>query len=197
MHPSDRFYEALGFAAGLHAQQRRKGSDVPYIAHLLAVTAIVLEHGGGEDEAIAALLHDAVEDQGGPPMLAEIRARFGDQVAEIVAGCTDTDQAHKPSWRPRKERYIAHLQHAPYAVRFVSAADKLHNARSVLADYRQHGEALWPRFTGNRDGTLWYYRAITEALRTASGPGEDPLDILIADLAQTVAELEALSSTRS
>jgi (p)ppGpp synthase/HD superfamily hydrolase len=175
MHPTDRFYEALGFAAGLHAQQRRKGSDVPYIAHLLAVTAIVLEHGGSEDEAIAALLHDAVEDQGGPPMLAEIRARFGDNVAEIVAGCTDTDQVHKPSWRLRKERYIAHLRHAPFSVRFVSAADKLHNARSVLADYRQHGEALWPRFTGNRDGTLWYYRAVTDALQAASNPEECPL----------------------
>jgi GTP pyrophosphokinase len=170
--------------------QKRKGSGVPYISHLLAVAAIVLEHGGTEDEAIAALLHDAVEDQGGQATLALIHDRYGDTVAAIVAGCTDTDEAHKPSWRPRKERYLAHFADAPPSVLLVVAADKLHNARSVLADYRELGDALWPRFTGNRDGTLWYYRAVADALRARAQSGSDNLKKLVADLNRTVDELE-------
>jgi (p)ppGpp synthase/HD superfamily hydrolase len=185
----------LAFAADLHRQQRRKGTDTPYIAHLLAVAAIALEHGASEDEAIAALLHDAVEDQGGAARLKEIRARYGDIVAEIVAGCTDTDEQHKPSWRPRKERYLARLRHEPASVRLVSAADKLHNARSVLADYRALGEDLWPRFTGGREGTLWFYRAVVEALRYARQPGESRLDSLVAELDRVVSELERLAQS--
>jgi (p)ppGpp synthase/HD superfamily hydrolase len=186
----ERLANALGFATQLHATQKRKGSGVPYISHLLAVAAIVLEHGGTEDEAIAALLHDAVEDQGGQATLALIRDRYGDTVAAIVAGCTDTDEAHKPSWRPRKERYLAHFADAPPSVLLVVAADKLHNARSVLADYRELGDALWPRFTGNRDGTLWYYRAVADALRARAQSGSDNLKKLVADLNRTVDELE-------
>ena len=188
-----RFDDALVFAADLHREQRRKGSDTPYIAHLLAVTALALEHGAIEDEAIAALLHDAVEDQGGAQMLDKIRARYGDVVADIVAGCTDTDQEHKPSWRPRKVRYLAHIRKAPANVRLVSAADKLHNTRSVLADYRALGEDLWPRFTGGREGTLWFYRAMVEALRQGRQPGEERLDALIAELDRAVSELEQLA----
>jgi (p)ppGpp synthase/HD superfamily hydrolase len=186
----ERLANALGFATQLHATQKRKGSGVPYISHLLAVAAIVLEHGGTEDEAIAALLHDAVEDQGGQATLALIRDRYGDTVAAIVAGCTDTDEAHKPSWRPRKERYLAHFADAPPSVLLVVAADKLHNARSVLADYRELGDALWPRFTGDRDGTLWYYRAVADALRARAQSGSDNLKKLVADLNRTVDELE-------
>ncbi|MDF3040657.1 MAG: metal dependent phosphohydrolase [Thermomicrobiales bacterium] len=186
----ERLANALGFATQLHATQKRKGSGVPYISHLLAVAAIVLEHGGTEDEAIAALLHDAVEDQGGQATLALIRDRYGDTVAAIVAGCTDTDEVHKPSWRPRKERYLAHFADAPPSVLLVVAADKLHNARSVLADYRELGDALWPRFTGNRDGTLWYYRAVADALRARAQSGSDNLKKLVADLNRTVDELE-------
>jgi len=144
----DRFTDALAYATGLHARQRRKGTDVPYIAHLLGVAAIVLEDGGDEDEAIAALLHDAVEDQGGQPTLAAIRARFGARVAEIVLGCTDADTVPKPPWRWRKEQYIAHVRHASASVRRVSLADKLHNARAILHDQRQIGDAVFARFAG-------------------------------------------------
>lgn len=173
--------EALVYAAGLHRDQTRKGTGVPYVTHLLAVAAIVGENGGTEDEVVAALLHDAPEDAGGEAQLAEIRARFGETVAEIVAGCTDTYEDPKPPWRERKERYIAHLSGAPAPVRLVSAADKLHNARSVLADYRAIGEDLWGRFNGGRSGTLWYYRAVADAL-AGGDPVADELDRVVADL---------------
>jgi len=136
---SNRFEDALRYAYTLHARQTRKGSNIPYIAHLLGVTALVLEDGGSEDEAIAALLHDAVEDQGGMKTLMEIRRRYGDLVAEIVEGCTDAIASPKPPWRQRKERYIEHLRHASPAVRRVSLSDKLHNARSILEDLRKDG----------------------------------------------------------
>ncbi len=135
------------------------------------MTAIVLEHGGDEDEAIAALLHDAIEDQGGAATRDQIQRRFGDRVAAIVEGCTDADTMPKPPWRERKEKYIAHLATAQRSVLLVSAADKLHNARSIVDDYRQHGELLWQRFTGGRDGSLWYYREVTSALQ-ARLPGQ-------------------------
>ncbi len=162
---TDRFGEALRYAAEVHRRQRRKGTSIPYVSHLLAVCSLVLEDGGGEDEAIAALLHDAVEDQGGRDRLEEIHRRFGDHVARIVEGCTDAETIPKPPWRERKERYIAHLRSASRAVLRVSAADKLHNARAILADYRGLGEPLWERFNGRRDGTLWYYRALTSAFK--------------------------------
>lgn len=183
---SEPFYAALDFAARLHAQQRRKASDVPYVAHLLAVAALVLEHGGSQAEAIAALLHDAVEDQGGPPILAEIERRFGPEVARIVAACTDTDQDPKPPWRARKEAHIAHVTVADASVRLVIAADKLHNARSLLNDLRELGDAVWSRFSGGQRGTLWYYRAMTAALQSA-GP-EHPA--LLAELRRAVADLD-------
>jgi GTP pyrophosphokinase len=183
-----RFYEALVYAAELHAAQRRKGSGAPYVAHLLGVTAIVLEHGGGEDEAIGALLHDAVEDQGGKPRLEDIRRRFGAMVAEIVAGCTDSDTTPKPPWRERKEAYLAHLPAASRSVQLVSAADKLYNVRSIVEDYRACGEAIWERFTAGRDGTLWYYRALVEAF------GQSDNTPLVAELARAVAELEVMAA---
>ncbi len=183
---TSRFEDALVYAAQLHATQVRKQTDIPYISHLLAVTSLVIENGGGEDEAIAALLHDAVEDQGGAQTRAEIARRFGERVAEMVSQLSDTDATPKPPWRARKEAYLAHLPHAPEAVRLISAADKLHNARTILADYRQNGEPIWRRFRGGKDGTLWYYRSLVEIF---TGCGPSPL---AAELARTVTELERL-----
>lgn len=178
-----RFEEALLYAARVHAMQRRKGTAIPYVTHLLAVAAIVGEGGGTEEETIAALLHDAVEDQGGQARLADIRARFGDAVAMIVWGCTDAETIPKPPWRARKETYVAHLAEAIPAVLLVSSADKLHNARAILADLRAGGDALWARFTGGRDGTLWYYRALTEAYqRRGGGPIVEELDRVVTEI---------------
>jgi (p)ppGpp synthase/HD superfamily hydrolase len=179
---TEKFEDALVYAAQVHRDQTRKGTAVPYVTHLLAVAAIVGESGGTEDEVIAALLHDAPEDAGGGERLAEIRGRFGDAVADIVAGCTDTYEDPKPPWRARKEAYLEHLVGALPSVRLVSAADKLHNARSMLSDYRAVGEDLWARFNGGRDGTLWYYRAVADALE---GNG-----LVADDLGRVVTELE-------
>ena len=165
---ASRFEEALILAPRLHARQKRKDKDLPYISHLLAVTALVLEDGGDEDEAIAALLHDAVEDQGGMRTLEEIRRRFGERVAAIVEGCSDALALPKPPWQERKQAYLEHLRSASAGVRRVSLADKLHNARSILADLEQDGEAVWSRFNGGKQGSLWYYRSLLEIFQ--SGP---------------------------
>ncbi|HUG80271.1 MAG TPA: HD domain-containing protein [Bryobacterales bacterium] len=177
-----RFDEALAYAAELHRGQRRKASGVPYISHLLAVTATVIEHGGGEDEAIAALLHDAVEDQGGPATREQIRLRFGERVAAIVDGCTDTDIVPKPPWQARKTAFIETLRMANASVHLVVAADKLHNAGSTLADYRRLGDEVWDRFNGGRDGTLWYYRSAVDTLDKAPRTLIDLLRRVISDL---------------
>lgn len=182
-----RFSEALTLACVLHRTQARKGTQIPYVAHLLSVAAIALEHGATEDEAIAAVLHDAVEDQGGAPIADRIRQAFNDEVARIVLACSDTDVLPKPPWRQRKEAYVEHLKTASPSVRLVSASDKLHNARAILADYRHDGEELWDRFNGGRDGTLWYYRALANAF-AAHGPSR-----LVAELERVVAELEDLA----
>jgi len=162
-----RFESALLYASQVHQGQRRKGTEIPYIAHILGVTAIALEYGASEDEAIGALLHDAAEDGGGEARLAEIRARFGDAVGDIVLGCSDSLVEHpedKLPWRERKEAYLAHIEHASESVCLVSAVDKLHNARAITRDLRMHGDEVWERFQGKRDGTLWYYDAVAEAL---------------------------------
>jgi len=186
-----RFLRAFQFAAEKHARQARKASTVPYIAHLMGVTSLVLEAGGDEDLAIAALLHDVVEDCGGAPMLKEVRRRFGSRVARVVEGCTDADTDPKPPWRDRKENYIRHLRDADADTRLVSAADKLHNVRSILADYRQIGESVWSRFSGEREGTLWYYRTLRdEFLRHKPNR-------LTSELKLAVDELESLSNQRS
>jgi GTP pyrophosphokinase len=182
----ERFDDALAFAARVHGQQARKATGVPYVSHLLAVCSLVLEDGGDEDEAIAALLHDAVEDQGGAARRAEIAARFGERVAAIVDGCTDTDQEPKPAWRPRKEAYIAHLadpETDPSVLR-VAAADKLHNARSLVADGRLLGEDLWTHFNAPREDQLWYYGAVVDILEVRL-PGR-----LTSELAAAVEELK-------
>lgn len=157
-----RFLRAFEFAAEKHKYQTRKASTIPYIAHLMGVASLVLEAGGDEDLAIAALLHDIVEDCGGAPMLTKVRRRFGSRVAKIVDGCTDADAYPKPPWRERKENYIARLREEDADTRLVSAADKLNNVRSILSDYREIGESVWSRFNGKRDGTLWYYRTLRD-----------------------------------
>jgi len=185
---SEKFTEALTFATELHATQKRKGSGVPYIAHLLGTASIALEYGANEAEAIAALLHDAIEDQGGTPTREAIRRRFGDAITAIVDGCTDADTIPKPPWRQRKEAYIARIPTTSASVRLVTAADKLYNARSVLKDYRVLGEELWQRFAGGKAGTLWYYRALVEALHAAASTP------LVAELDRVVTEIEQLAS---
>jgi (p)ppGpp synthase/HD superfamily hydrolase len=182
------FQRALVFACELHRDQVRKGSKgIPYIAHLLGVASIVIEDGGDEGEAIAALLHDGPEDRGGEPTLDRIRAEFGDRVAGIVEGCSDTLEDPKPPWRERKEAYLVHLEEAPDEVLRVSLADKLHNARAILSDYREVGEELWSRFNGTREESLWYYRSLSDIFaRRCSGP-------LAEELETTVNEIEALA----
>ena len=150
---------AIEFALTAHAQQKRKGTDTPYVSHLLGVASLVLEHGGDEEQAMAAMLHDAVEDQGAH-LEPVIRERFGARVADIVLGCTDADTLPKPPWRERKEAYIRHLEHAGVDVLLVSCADKVHNARTICTDVRSHGLEVFDRFKAGQDGTLWYYRTL-------------------------------------
>ena len=181
---TSRFIRALGYAARIHARQTRKGKEHPYVGHLLAVASIVIQYGGDENAVIAALLHDAVEDQGGLPRLREIRRKFGTRVARIVAGCTDTDETFRPPWRERKERYIRRVRQESPEVRLVSAADKLSNVREILADHRLLGDAVFERFHGRKEGTLWYYRALVEEFRAA---GVTPL---VEELDRVVSALE-------
>ncbi len=156
----ERFDRAFLLASELHRRQVRKESGVPYVSHLLAVAALAIEHGAAEDQAIAALLHDAVEDQGGLPTAARIREQFGQHVHDLVMALTDAAVTPKPPWRARKEAYLRHLAQAPAEVLLVSCCDKIHNARCIVADHRQVGPALLQRFSGGRDGTLWYYREL-------------------------------------
>jgi (p)ppGpp synthase/HD superfamily hydrolase len=164
---TDRFADALAFAERLHRTQKRKGNEVPYVAHLLAVAATVLEWGGDEDTAIAALLHDAVEDQGGLRTAEMVRRWYGDRVVELVLHCTDslTDETEeKLPWLERKTAYIERLGHADAAVALITAADKLHNLRAIVRDLEDHGAATLQRFS-QPDRLLWYYQSVTDALR--------------------------------
>ena len=161
-HLGPRLQKAFRYAAAKHAGQTRKQTAVPYLSHLMAVTSLVLEGGGDEQMAIAALLHDVVEDCGGTPRLREVRRKFGARVAKIVQGCTDSFSDPKLPWIVRKEEYLKRLKHEDVETRLVSASDKLHNVRSVITDYRQDGESIWKRFSGGREGTLWYYRALSD-----------------------------------
>ena len=171
----------------MHAKQIRKRTERPYIGHLLSVTSIVIEYGGDEEMAIAALLHDAVEDQGGMPRLQEIRRKFGKRVAHIVDGCTDSYTEPKPPWMERKRDYVKRVGSESEEVRLVSAADKLSNARETLYEFRVHGDAVFDRFAGKKEGTLWYYRALIDAFRKASG------NPLVDELDRVVTELESLA----
>ncbi len=188
---SSRFTEALVFAAELHARQVRKLTGEPYLAHLLRVAGIALEHGADEDEAIAALLHDAIEDQGGPIARQAIQRRFGTRVAEIVEGCTDTDQTPKPPWRRRKEAYLARLALASPSVRLVSAADKLDNVRSLIEAYRRMGETVWQHFRGGREGSLWYFRSVLEVEKQAG------TNQIVEELDRAVSELHRVVGAAS
>lgn len=166
--PMQKFAEALIYATDLHAQQTRKGSDLPYISHLLGVASIAMEYGASEDEAIGALLHDAAEDQGGKRTSDAIRAKFGDAVADIVDGCSDAyaeADGEKPPWDERKAKYLAHLRSASKSVLLVSAADKLHNARAILADYREIGDKVFDRFKKGKYDTLGYYRRLADTYK--------------------------------
>ena len=160
---SPRFLSALNYATTLHTESR-KGTAIPYISHLYSVAALVMESDGSEEEVIAALLHDAVEDHGGVKTLEKIRSDYGEEVAAIVDGCTDDappEGQEKRPWRERKEEYVTHIASASDSVRLVSNADKLHNARCILRDYRDIGEAIWDRFTGKKEGSLWWDRILT------------------------------------
>lgn len=192
---SDRMVRAFALAHELHAQQRRKSTDAPYITHLMAVAALVGEHGGTEEMVIAALLHDAVEDQGGVATLARIRTEFGDDVAELVEAATDASTHPKPPWRARKEAHLARLATASPAARLVIAADKLHNARSLVATLKREGVSAWRHFKGGRDGTIWYYASMVDTLRHSwPHPILDELDgaiELLRQVALTPASAEA------
>jgi len=164
---SETFDNALVYASQLHRDQVRKGSGIPYVAHLLSVSSRVLVAGGSEDQAIAGLLHDAAEDQGGQATLDEIHGRFGSPVSKIVADCTDSWVEPKPEWRPRKEAYLSALPAKPAASLLVSLADKVDNAEAILHDYLHIGDDLWSRFTGGRQGTIWYYRTLSTIFNQA------------------------------
>jgi (p)ppGpp synthase/HD superfamily hydrolase len=180
-----RFDEAFRYAHTLHHKQLGKGTTIPYISHLMAVAALVVEHGGNEDQAIAGPLHDAAEDQGGAATLAQICARFGDAVADIVADCTDAWTEPKPRWRVRKEAYLRELPSKPPASLLVSLADKTHNAEAIRFDYRVLGDALWPRFNGGAEATRWYYGALAECFaKVMPGPLSDRMARAVAGFAE-------------
>ncbi|MFB8798372.1 MAG: HD domain-containing protein [Microcoleus sp.] len=183
---STRFEQALVYAAQVHANQVRKGGDVPYVSHLLSVAALVLEDGGDEDEAIAALLHDAIEDSGNAKIREAILVRFGEEVVSIVDGCTESCTIPKPPWRDRKLRYIEQMRHASPSVLRVSMADKLHNARSILADRDREGDAVWDKFKGGKAGTLWFYRSLLEIYQQGG------CSFLVSEIERIVDRLESL-----
>ena len=183
---TNRFTDAIDFALVAHCAQVRKGTRIPYLSHLLAVASLVIEHDGDEDAAIAAVLHDAPEDQGGRAMVEQIRARFGAGVADIVVACTDTFDMPKPEWPPRKTKYVEHLaDDASLGVCLVSAADKLHNARAIVVDLRHLGASTWDRFNAPREDQLWYYK---ELLRIFKERLSDKY-VLVAELDLAVAEM--------
>lgn len=188
---SPRFALALQFANQIHATQARKGIGAPYISHLMAVSALVLEYGGDEDQAIAALLHDAAEDCGGRPMLDTVRVMFGDGVADIVECCTDTFDTPKPAWQPRKQAYIDRMRSEPQRARLVVTADKLHNLSNTLRDIRTQGPEAWRKAmaataNGSAEKQTWYFKGCADAL---SKGWDNPL---LDEFTRSVAELQTL-----
>jgi (p)ppGpp synthase/HD superfamily hydrolase len=182
-----RLQRAFQYAAEKHAGQTRKQTAVPYLSHLMAVASLVLEAGGDEDMAIAALLHDVVEDCGGIARLREVRKQFGPRVGKIVEGCTDSFAEPKAEWMERKKNYLREVKHADAETRLVSAADKLHNVRTILADYRRDGESVWKRFSGKKEGTLWYYRALSDEYQRRNPNRITPeLEIAVGELERAV-----------
>jgi (p)ppGpp synthase/HD superfamily hydrolase len=191
---SPRFLDALDFAVRVHGKDRRKGTQIPYVAHLLSVCALVISDGGTEEDAVAALLHDTLEDHPEDVSRRDLSERFGDRVLAIVEACTDTPSSYaggpKPPWRERKLAYIEHLKRADSGELRVAFADKLDNVRSMLADYRQIGEALWHRFNAGKDDQLWFLRSLVVANQVADRPG-----YLFIEFRSTVAELERLAAS--
>jgi hypothetical protein len=186
-----RFDEAVGYALQAHDRQRRKGTEIPYAAHLLGVASLILEAGGTEDEAIAGLLHDVVEDQGGAPRLAEVREKFGDEIAGIVLECSAEDKTDDPGWRVRKKRYLAAIETCSDAALMVSLADKVYNARSIVEDIRLHGLSMLERFSADEpkdQSILWYYRSLVYAYGERSTAPRR----LLGELDRTVDELGRL-----
>ena len=185
---TSRFDRALVYAHEAHRDQIRKSSAIPYVSHLLAVASLVLEDGGDEDEAIAALLHDSVEDQGGTDRLEDVRAKFGRRVAAIVDSCSDTVVQPKPPWRSRRELYLMHLRDADTLVLRVSAADKLHNLRCILADWKRIGDRFWERFSAKKEEQLWYYAELVKIFQTRGSSGfiVDELGLCVTLLRQIV-----------
>lgn len=187
---SERVDAALGFVAAAFRHRARKGSNVPYLSHLLAVAALVAEHGGDEDQIVAALLHDYLEDIPGSSE-GEVEQLFGARVARLVVALSDALEHPKPPWQERKQRYLDKLAHEPAELKLISAADKLHNARSLIRDHAQVGDALWQRFSASREQTLWYYRSVAQALgRNWSHP-------LLSELERCVDELLAVAGEPS
>ena len=185
-----RLLEAVSAALLMHANQARKGTTIPYISHLFGACSIAFDYGANEDEAIAALLHDAIEDVHYMFGARETVAAFGPEVLRIVEACTDADTKRKPPWRKRKTAYLAHLAEADRPILLVSASDKLHNARAIVADLRRDGDALWARFNAPKAGTLWYYRALVTAFRANPAHVVDLTD----ELDRTVTEMERLAA---
>lgn len=169
MSLSSKYQEALTFAFELHHEQERKGSGVPYMAHLLGVSSLVMEHGGDEELAIAGLLHDSVEDQGGLTIATEIRSRFGERVANVVLECTDSFEEPRPPWKVRKERYLFKLAGCTPDAALVIACDKLYNLQSIVDDLYECGDSVWSRFSGGNDGVLWYYHELGHRLKAPDG----------------------------
>jgi len=197
-----RFARAVTFAGAVHANQVRKGTDIPYLAHLMAVAALVLEAGGDEDCAIAAILHDAVEDSvDGKAMTGRIRKRFGERVSAIVAGCSDAVAVPglpKSDWRPRKEAYLRRLKvEGDIGVLLVSACDKLHNVRAIVSDLAKSGQVVWSRFTVGKESQLWYYGSLSEVykIRAKNFAGGEQLAPIANELAKVVAEMQSLANS--
>jgi len=179
---TDRFQEAVALAVTLHRYQPRKGTRIPYLCHLLGVSSLVLEGGGSEDQAIAGLLHDAQEDAGGPATLNLIRGKFGEEVADIVEGCSERYSEQKLPWLQRKLEYLSRIPSESASIQLVSSADKIHNARSILTDLNTLGDELWNRFSGGRDGTIWYYRSLSDAFSEGTSPLAPVLEKVVTDL---------------
>lgn len=187
---SDRFTNAMTYAIFVHKSQNRKNTNVPYISHLLAVTSIVLEEGGDEDLAIAALLHDSVEDQGGMDRLIDIRLHYGERVANIVEACSDSFTSPKSPWKIRKDYYLEHLKTADEDVLLISLADKLHNSSTICRDFQKEGEKIWGRFNGGKEGTIWYYKQLVEIFIKSN-----KYPILVNQLQENVTRIEEYAET--
>jgi (p)ppGpp synthase/HD superfamily hydrolase len=188
---SKKFDHAVKFARKVHKSQARKGTEIPYISHLLGVASLVLEMEGTEDEAIAALLHDAVEDGGGAPIADQIREQFGDDVVRIVLANTDTDEKPKPPWRARKTAYLETLPEKQRDELLVALADKLHNSRATLLDYRRIGDEIWPRFKEGREGQLWYYGELVNNFTARADELGPPCVAKLDDFVRTIDELSS------